>query len=341
MKLAVLAEKIGAVLLGPDGDVRVSGVSTLQDAGPGDVCYYGNRAYRKYLSTTSALAVITGEKVETSSRNLLLVEHPQKAFSEALVLFGTPVSSGFPGIHPSAVVHRDADLGEGVSVGPCSVIDADVVMGDGTRIGSGCYVGPGARIGSDCIFYSGVHVYHGCVVGDRVILHSGVVIGADGFGFIPGPDGPLKVSQNGNVVLGDDVEIGAGSTIDRAVVGSTRIGDGTKIDNLVHVAHNVIMGSGCLVAAQTGIAGSTVVGDNVTFGGQAGITGHVRIGDGAVVAAQSGVMKDVPAGMTVSGYPAREHDKSVRMSAALGDLPRFRRRVLDFIERSGEEGNVE
>jgi len=331
MKLSVLAERLDGKLLGPDRNAEVAGVSTLHDAGPDQVCYYGNRVYRNLLASTRALAVIVGEVVETSSPNTILVTHPYKAFREALLIFRRETPSGFDGIHPAAVVHGGAVLADNVTVGPGSSVDYGASIGSGTVIGSGSHVGPGTSVGSDCMVYSGVNIYHDCVIGNRVIVHSGAVIGSDGFGFVPDPRGHLKVPQNGGVVIEDDVEIGAGCTIDRAVVGNTRIGRFTKLDNLVHVAHNVIIGPGCLVAAQTGFAGSTTVGSGVTFGGQAGIAGHISIGDRAVIAAQAGVSKDVPPGVTVSGYPARSHEKALRMNAALIDLPEFRRRVLDFL----------
>jgi len=218
------------------------------------------------------------------------------------------------------------------------VSPAGAVIGDGTFVGPNSFIGPGVKLGRECYIAAGVNIYHDCVIEDRVIIHSGAVIGADGFGFVPDPSGHLKVPQNGNVIVCRDVEIGAGTTVDRAVVGSTRIGEFSKLDNLVHIANNVTLGAGCLVAAQTGIAGSTTVGSGVVFGGQAGIGGHLNIGDGAVIAAQAGVMKDVPPGVTVSGYPAREHSRSLRVNASLMGLPEFREEVVNFM-RSIEEEN--
>ncbi len=331
MKLSILASKLDGKLEGPDGDKEVEGVSTLQNAEPSQVCYYGNRLYRKYLQTTRALAVISGEMVESSAANVILVEKPYLAFREALILFRNETETGFNGIHPTAVIHPDASLGPDVTVGPNAVVDSSAKIGRGTVIGAGTFVGPGVSVGSGSVVNPRVTIYHDCVIGSRVIIHSGAVIGSDGFGFVPDPAGHLKVPQNGNAVIEDDVEIGAGCTIDRAVAGSTVIGRFSKLDNLVHIAHNVTVGSGCLIAAQTGIAGSCVIGAGVVFGGQAGINGHITIGEGAVIAAQAGVMKDVPPGVTVSGYPARSHEKSLRANAALMDLPDFRKRVLEFI----------
>lgn len=331
MKLSILAEKLNGELVGPDGESTVAGVSTLQDAQPDQICYYGNRLYKKYLGSTNALAVISKETVESSAANIILVEEPYRAFREALILFRHRSPSGFTGIHPTSVIHSDANLDSDVTIGPNAVIDTCAKIGERTLIGAGSYIGPGVTVGCESVINPGVWIYHDCVIGSRVIINSGVVIGSDGFGFIPDPGGNLKIPQNGNVVIEDDVEIGAGCTIDRAVVGSTVIGRFTKLDNLVHIAHNVTVGPGCLFAAQTGISGSTVIGKGVICGGQVGTVGHITIGDGATIAAQSGVSRNVPAGETVFGYPARPHKQSLRLNAALSDLPDFRRKVMEFM----------
>ncbi len=330
ISLSDLAERLGGRFLGGNPDAEVTGVSTIQDAGPGQVCYYANRKYRKYLGATGALAVIVSQEVETSAQAQIVVEDAYAAFRSTLAIFAPDRSSGFSGIHPTAVVHESAHLGDGVRVGPCAVVDRDAVVGDGSSIGSGCHLGPGCRLGEECLLYSGVCIGGDCVLGDRVIVHSGAVLGSDGFGFVPRPDGQhLKVPQNGIVRVCDDVEIGAGCTVDRAVVGETVIGEHTKLDNLVHVAHNVRLGRGCLLAAQTGIAGSTIVGDGVVFGGQAGIKGHIFIGDGARIGAQAGVTKSVQPGTTVSGYPARPHRTALRQDAILRRLPELYRRLTE------------
>jgi UDP-3-O-[3-hydroxymyristoyl] glucosamine N-acyltransferase len=331
--LGELAALIEGELVGPGALERVLGVSSLEDAGPSEICYYGNPLYRRYLSTTKALAVIVQSPVETSSPNQLVVKQPYEAFRRALEVFAPDRTSAFGGIHPSAVLACGTRTGEGVSIGPCAVVDRDVSIGAGSIIGAGCLIGPSASIGAGCLLHPGVKIGAGCVVGDRVILHSGTVIGSDGFGFVPDPAGHRKVPQNGNVVIEDDVEIGANCAIDRAVTGSTVIGRFSKLDNLIHVAHNVTIGPGCLIAAQVGIAGSTHVGAGVVFGGQAGINGHIRIGDRAVIAAQSGVTKSVEGGVTVSGYPARPHMKALRIDAAISRLP-------ELIDRLGGGGST-
>ena len=338
ISLGGLAERLQGTLVGGDPQLKVSGVSTLQEADSSQVCYYGNRKYRKYLATTGALAVIVSQQVDTSAQAQIVVEDAYAAFRSTLEIFAPDRSSGFSGVHPTSVAHESARLGDGVRLGPFAVVDRDAVVGAGSSIGSGCYLGPGCRLGEDCLLYSGVFVGADCVLGEGVIVHSGAVLGSDGFGFVPRPDGRhLKVPQNGIVRVGDHVEIGAGVTVDRAVVGETVIGAHTKLDNLVHVAHNVRLGRGCLAAAQTGIAGSTVIGDGVVFGGQAGINGHISIGDGARIGAQAGVTKDVEPGATVSGYPARPHRMALRQDAILRRLPEIYRRLSE----EGEPGSGE
>lgn len=333
---------LGGRLAGPDGDACVRGVSTLQDAAPDEVCYYGNPAYRKYLPSTRALAVIAAQEVETSARNLIVVRDPYDAFRIALQAFSPNRTSGFAGVHPSAVIHETAVISAGVSVGPCAVIDRDCSVGAGTTIGALCYLGPGVRVGCDCLLHPGAILEAGTHAGDRIIIHSGAVLGSDGFGFVPDPSGHRKVPQNGNVVIEDDVEIGANCCIDRATTGSTLIGRFTKLDNLIQIAHNVTIGPGSLLAAQVGISGSTRLGKGVVSGGQAGLAGHIEIGDGAVLGAQAGVTKSVPAGCTVSGYPARIHSRALRIEAAVSMLPEFIRAVREKLgDSAGKEEEPE
>lgn len=334
--LKKLAELLGADLLGEGGERPVMGVSTLGEADGSHVCYYGNPRYARYLGSTRALAVITAMPVDTSAPNQLVVKNPYLAFRDALELFSPNRSSGFEGVHPTAVIHPTAVVAEDVTLGPNTVVDRNARIEGGTRIGASCVIGPNAVVGRDCHFHPLVAVAAECVVGDRVVLHSGVVIGGDGFGFVPDPEGMhKKIPQNGNVVIGDDVEIGAGSTVDRAVAGSTVVGARTKLDNLVQVAHNVRIGKGCFVAAQTGIAGSTVLEDLVTCGGQVGIGGHLRIGRGAILTAKSGVSKDVPPRGVVSGIPARNHTDNMKIMAAASRLPGLLRGLTRKKEERG------
>ncbi len=327
----------GKILRGSP-DTAITGVSTIQNAGASDICYYGSAKYSVYLERTQAMAVIVEEPVETSARCVLLVDNAYDGFRKVLHLFKPDISSGFESVHPSAVVHPSLKKGENVQIGPAVVIDRDCVVGSGCRIGSGSLLGPEVVIGDNCVIHPGVILLAGTVVGSNVIIHSGTVTGSDGFGFVPDPGGKhRKIPQNGNVVIGNNVEIGANCTIDRAVTGSTSIGEYTKLDNLIQVAHNVHIGRGCFIAAQTGIAGSTVVGDGVVFGGQVGVGGHIVISDGAVIAAKSGVTKDVGSGVTVSGNPARPHMEALRLAAAVSRLPG----VIELVKQLSAGGTVE
>jgi len=324
LKLKTLAERLDAKLLSGNPEAIVSGVCSIQNAGPGEICYYGNTRYAGYLKTTNALAVLASEPVETSAGSVLLVADAYDAFRKVLHLFMPDRSSGFTGIHASSVIHPTADIGADFEAGPCSVVDRDCVVGINCRIGAGTVLGPGTVIGDDCLLYPNVTISAETVLGNGVIIHSGTVIGSDGFGFVPDARGAhKKIPQNGNVVIGNHVEIGSNCTVDRAVTDSTVIGDFTKLDNLIQVAHNVIIGSGCFIAAQTGIAGSTVIGNGVVFGGQVGVGGHLVIKDGAVIAAKSGVTKNIESGITVSGNPARPHMENLRLGAAVTRLPKI------------------
>jgi UDP-3-O-[3-hydroxymyristoyl] glucosamine N-acyltransferase len=323
--------------VGSPGNAVVTGVSTLQDAGPGDICYYGNTKYARYLPATKALAVLVASECETSASCQIVVDDPYDSFRKVLLLFQPDRSSGFPGLHTSAVIHDTAVLKEGVQVGPLAVIHRDCVIGRNSLIGSGCVLGAGTVVGESTVLHPGVILLAGTVVGNECIIHSGTVAGSDGFGFVPCGSGQhRKIPQNGNVLIGNHVEIGANCSIDRAVTGSTTIGDHTKLDNLIQVAHNVRIGNSCFIAAQTGIAGSATIGSGVVIGGQVGIAGHIEIGDRAVIAAKSGVTKSVPPGMTVSGNPCRPHGENLRISAAAARLPG----ILDTL-RNPAKGSAE
>ncbi len=337
--LQEVAEAIGGTIVGsPEKSAVVTGVSTLQDAGPGDICYYGNRKYASFLCDTAALAVIVSEPCDTSARCQIVVRDPYDAFRKALELFSPDDSSGFRGIHPSAVVHPSAVLAEGVTAGPCAVIERNCRVGRGTSIGSGAVLGPETETGEGCVIHPNVTLLARTVVGSFTIIHSGTVVGSDGFGFVPRASGIHgKVPQNGNVVIGSNVEIGSNCGIDRATTGSTIIGDHTKLDNLIQVAHNVRIGSGCFIAAQTGIAGSTTIGNGVVIGGQVGIAGHITIADGVVVAAKSGVTKSITERLTVSGNPCRPHGENLRISAAAARLPGMLARLIEITAGSREE----
>ncbi len=331
-----IASAVGAKLIG-DGTVLLRGVASLTEAGPGDLSFLANPRYERHLSSTRASAVIVPSQYESSplaaGRALLVADDAYVAFASALSLFEVEVEAIEPGVDASARIASTASLGEGVSVGPCAVISEGATVGARSVVHGGAYVGSRCTIGEDCVIFPSATVKHGVRIGDRVFVHSGAVIGSDGFGFAWDGTCHRKVPQVGTVIIEDDVEIGANACIDRATIGATRIGRGTKIDNLVQIAHNVEIGERSIVVAQVGISGSTRVGDGVVLAGQAGIAGHLRIADGAIVAAQAGVMRDVEAGEQVSGYPARKHSLSKRFYAGIQNLPALFRRLKELERR--------
>ena len=296
---------------------------------PEIICFLSNPRYARYLDTTGASAVIVGRGTEVPAGIVgIEVDDPYFAFLRLLELFNTRSPSDIAdGIHELAVIEPGARLGKNVSIGAFAVIGARATVGDGTIIGSGTVVMPRSSIGAKCILYPNVTVMDGCEIGDRVIIHAGAVIGADGFGFAPSGGSIHKIPQIGSVRIEDDVEIGACTCIDRAAFGVTVIGKSAKLDNLIQVAHNVQVGSHTVIASQVGISGSTVIGSGVQMGGQAGLSGHLAVGDGSSVGAQAGVTKDVPPGETVSGYPAKNHMKAMRLEAALRNLPELAKTV--------------
>lgn len=337
-----LAAELGGRVVG-DGSVSIEGVAGIREAEPGDLTFLANSRYEGYLAETRASAVICDATPRQTSVPLLVVEHPYLAFQKAVRLFRPDLGRPQPGIHPTAVVSPEARLGEGVSVGPHCVVEAGASIGDRTVLMSGCHVGPQAAIGADGLLYPNVVVREECILGERIIVHAGAVIGADGFGFAFDAGRYHKVSQVGNVVIGDDVEIGANTTIDRATTHSTRIGDGCKIDNLVQIGHNVVLGRHCIIVAQVGISGSTELEDYCVVGGQAGIVGHVRLGRGVQVGAQSGVTKSIAAGGKVNGTPAEPLSLSLRLHALLRRLPEWWNRTkalearIERLEQSQKE----
>jgi UDP-3-O-[3-hydroxymyristoyl] glucosamine N-acyltransferase len=330
--LRELAGIIGGDLTG-DGAVMISGVAGIREAVAGTITFLANPRYEAFLHTTNASAVIAIRGTTHATKPLVLSDNPYLTFIKAVEFFVPADNNNPPGIHPTAIIAPTASLGTGVSVGPHCVIESGVAVGDGTAVLAGTYVGRDSRLGSNCLVYPNVTIREGIGIGNRVIVHSGAVIGSDGFGFVKDGDVHRKIPQIGNVVVGDDVEIGANVTIDRATTGTTYVGRGTKIDNLVQIGHNVRIGDNCVLIAQVGVGGSTEVGNGVTLAGQSGLCGHITIGDGAVVAAQAGVTKSVEAGMTVSGYPAREHGQANKILASLQKLPELMKKVADIGER--------
>ncbi|HEX9204729.1 MAG TPA: UDP-3-O-(3-hydroxymyristoyl)glucosamine N-acyltransferase [Candidatus Deferrimicrobiaceae bacterium] len=330
--LSALAGKIGAVLSGPDAEV--SGIASLEEAGPGQVTFLSNPKYAQLARGTKASAVIAREPIPGVPCSFLLAPNPYFAFACAMEQFHPPVRPA-PGISPRSAVHPGASLGKDVSIGPFAVVEEGAVLGDRVAVLAGAYVGKGASVGEDSLLYPRVTLYEGVRVGKRVILHAGCVVGSDGFGFAPSPQGFRKIPQVGIVVIEDDVEVGANTTIDRAALGVTRIGRGTKLDNLIQVGHNVVIGTDTVIAAQVGISGSSRVGSRVMIGGQAGLAGHLEVGDGVMLGAQAGVAGSLSAAESPgwSGTPAMPHKTWLRVVTLLPKLPELFRRV-----RSLEEG---
>lgn len=332
MKLKELAEKLGCDLIG-DGEVEVKSVAPLDEAQEGDLSFVAHTKYLPRLATSKASAFILPPDAPPSEKPTLRTPNPYLTFAKALALF-FPLGQIVSGIHPSSIIAEGAKIEEGVSIGALAVLDEEVSVGAGTTIGPLVYVGRGSRIGRGCLIHPHVTIREGVTLGDRVIVHSGTVIGSDGFGYAKDAEGRyVKIPQIGGVLIEDDVEIGANVTIDRATLGQTRIKRGTKIDNLVQVAHNVAIGEDCILIAQVGISGSTVLEDRVTLAGQVGVVDHVRIGHDTVVGAQAGVAKDIPSGSVFLGSPAVPHMELKRTLAALNRLPELLKTIRTLEER--------
>ena len=316
-----ISQLIGGQLEGDAGQL-LTGVAGIREAQSGDLSFIASPKYFSALKTTRASAVIVARdaKVEFTGA-LIRVDNPVAAFTQVVMRIMPPPVKLAPGVHPSAVIAPTARLGKDVSIQPHAVIEADAVIGDRTIVGANSYVGHGCRVGENCLFYANVTLREYTVLGNRVILHSGVVLGADGFGYEPENGKHKKIPQVGVVEIGDDVEIGANSAIDRARFGKTRVGRGTKIDNLVQICHNCVIGEDCIICGLVGMAGSTIVGNNVTIAGQAGLAGHITIGDNSVIMAKAGVTKDVPPCSFMLGQPAIPHTEFKRLNAAQHRLP--------------------
>lgn len=340
MKLAELAELLGCVLVG-DGSVEVTGLSGIEEAKEGDLSFVVHSRYFPCLATTKAAAVIVHHNAPSCPRPTLRTDNPYLAFAKALSCLYPRLIPSF-GVHPSAILGPGVHLGEGVSIGALCYLGKEVEIGEGTTIYPQVYVGEGSKIGARCLIYPQVTIREGVILGDRVIVHCGAVIGSDGFGYARDADGRyFKIPQVGGVLVEDEVEIGANVTIDRATLGLTRIGRGTKIDNLVQIAHNVVIGQDTVIVAQVGIAGSAKVGDRVTLAGQVGVVDHVEIGDDSTVGPQSGVAQSLPPKSVVTGSPAIPHQTWKRIVLSLPKMPELLktlRRLEDRMGRLEEKG---
>ena len=343
--LAELAAAVGGRVSG-DPKLRLAGVRGLEDAGPDDLSWVASERRASGARATRAGALLAPSVEAAAGRPAVIVESPALALARWLERF-LPPARPRPGIAAGARVHRTARIGKGASVAAGATVAAGARVGPRTRISAGAYVGEGAEIGQDCLLHVNVVVLERCVVGSRCVLHPGAVIGSDGFGYVWDGKAHRKIPQVGIVRIGDDVEVGANSAIDRATLGETRIGRGTKIDNLVQIGHNVVVGEDAVLCGQVGIAGSARLEDRVTLAGQVGVNDHVTVGRGAVATGQAGVTGSVPAGAVVSGMPAAPHREFLKSSALAARLPELARRLerlekrLDEAEKGGSSWKSE
>jgi UDP-3-O-[3-hydroxymyristoyl] glucosamine N-acyltransferase len=333
MKLGEIASALNCSIIG-DPETEITQAAPIESASPGGLTFFNNRKYQRYLSTTKASAIIM-ESVEglPEGKSAIISPTPYLSFAEAMNLLHPPGRPD-PGVHPTAILSPTSSLGERVSIGPYSVIGDHVFIGDHVSILAHCVIYANARIGNHALIHSHCVIREGCAIGERVILQNHVVVGGDGFGFAKRQDHSwLKIPQAGAVIIEADVEIGAGSTVDRATVGATVIGKGAKIDNLVQIGHGSAVGRDTLLCAQVGLAGSSRVGNEVILSGQVGVAGHLEIGDRVIATAQSGIPNSVEEGKIISGYPAIENKNWLKSSALFAQLPKLQRELREIKER--------
>ncbi len=330
--LRELAAVVGGEVVG-DEDTGIRSVASIETADTGDITFVASPKYRRLVSTTKASAIIVAKDTEPlDGVNLLCVENPYLAFAKLLEIF-RPAVACYEGVHPKAEIHSNAVIGAGASIYPYVVVDDGVKIGKGVVVYPGVYLGYGVEVGDYSVIHSNVSIMERCTIGKRVTIHSNTVIGSDGFGYVKSGEKNYKIPQIGAVVIEDEVEIGAGVTIDRATLGTTAIGKGTKIDNLVQIGHNVEIGENSIIVAQVGIAGSVKIGKRVTIGGQVGVAGHIEIGDDTMVGARSGVAASLPAGGIFTGVPAKKHTTWLRIQGATSKLPEMARRLRQLEEK--------
>lgn len=336
ISVADIAQLVKGELIG-GGAALISGFSGIKEAKKNELTFLSNPKYEPLLERTQAGAILVPRQTACPGKTLIRVNNPSLAFTEAVNHFLKGVPDYKPrGIHPTAVIAPGAKLARDVAIGAHTVIEDGAVIAEGTVLYAHCYVGAESRLGANCLIYPQVVLREKVFLGNRVIIHSGTVIGSDGYGYVTVDGKHMKIPQVGGVVIEDDVEIGANVTIDRARFGQTIIGEGTKIDNLVQIAHNVTIGKRCLIVAQVGISGSTRIGNDVILAGQVGIVGHVEIGDGAVVTAQSGVSKSIKAGEQVFGSPAQPIKEAFRSNAHVQRLDKYVAMIKDLKKRLEE-----
>jgi UDP-3-O-[3-hydroxymyristoyl] glucosamine N-acyltransferase len=332
--LGELAALLQGELKGPS-DLAIEGIAAIEQATPEKITFIAQRRYARLVDQSRAGAFIVAPDLAELDRPLIIVANPYLAYARVAALFAPPLGHQL-GISDQACLGLDLELGREVSIGPFACIGDRVRLGDGVIIMPGCFLGDEVQIGAGALLYPNVTILERCRVGERCVIHSGTVIGSDGFGFIPTPAGNEKIPQLGVVVIEDEVEIGANCAIDRAALGETRIGRGVKIDNLVHLAHNVTIGEYSLLVAQVGVSGSTRLGRRVILAGQVGVVGHIELGDGARAGAKSGVARSVPAGQDVSGIPAFPHKQWLESMVTLPKLPDLYRRLKHLEKQVAE-----
>ena len=317
-----------------DATVSVSFFGKIEEATAGELSFFSNPKYEEYLYTTEASVIIINEGFELRQpvkATLIRVTDAYSAFAILLNKYQEISQQQITGIQDPIYISKTASYGKNIFIGAFAYLGENVILGDNTKVYPNVYIGDNVKVGNNSTIYPGAKIYHNTVIGNNVIIHAGTIIGSDGFGFAPLPDGSyLKIPQIGNVIIEDNVEIGSNTTIDRATMGSTIIKAGAKLDNLIQVAHNVEIGNSTVIAAQTGISGSTKIGNRVLIGGQAGIVGHITIGDGAKINAQSGVSKSMEPGKSVTGSPAYEMTAALRSQAIARKLPEMEKRIKEL-----------
>lgn len=323
--LRELADLTGGKVVG-NPKLEINGVSEIQSGRSGTITFLSNPKYKKYVNNTAASAIITADKSVLTHFDGVLVDNPQLAFANVLDFFQDKPKIVW-GIHQSATISDNTNISENVSIGPNCVIEDGVRIKENTVIGANTVLGRNVVVGANCTLHSNIHVYHSCTIGNSCIIFSGTVIGSDGFGYVELDGIHHKTPQTGSVIIGDNVDIGANCSIDRGTIGDTFIGSGSKLDNLVHIAHNVKTGKGCLFAACVGIAGSVEIGDYCIFAGQSGVVPHVKIGDRAIFAARSGATKSLPGGKVYAGMPAREIREQNKKDAVLHEIDILKKRI--------------
>ena len=326
-----IAQKVDGDILG-DGEAKLTGFAKADAATTGDLTFAENEKFFRLAEQSQASAILAPAEFQSESKTVIQVKDARIAFAQVLPLF-FPEKQFIPGVHPSAVVADSANIAENAHIGPNCVIGENVTIGDDAILEAHCWIGDDSALGQACHLFPNVSVYHGCRLAKRVRIHSGTVIGSDGFGYVFDQDHHRKIPQIGGVIIEDDVEIGANCTVDRGALGDTKIGRGTKIDNLVQIGHNVIIGEHCIIIAQNGIGGSSKIGAYSILAGQAGVAGHLKVGPKSVVAAKSGVINDIKGNQQYMGYPAIPASEAKRQIVAVKKLPDLAKRVRELEKR--------